>query len=225
MIRYTSLLLIVILMASCAPKKITTTTSTAPKEQRVRIITDSGDIVIKLYNQTPLHRDNFIKLVKEHYFDSLLFHRVINRFMIQGGDPDSKHAKPGQMLGDGGPGYTIPAEFDSTLFHKKGVLAAAREGDDVNPKKASSASQFYIVQGKKFTDEDFKTLQTKRGVVVPEWKKETYRTIGGTPHLDMNYTVFGEVVSGLEVIDKIALAKTDANNRPIQDIRMKIVLE
>jgi cyclophilin family peptidyl-prolyl cis-trans isomerase len=225
MIRATSLLVIVILMASCAPKKITTTVNNGPKEQRVRIITDSGDIVIKLYNQTPLHRDNFIKLVNEHYFDSLLFHRVINHFMIQGGDPDSKHAKPGQMLGDGGPGYTIPAEFDSTLFHKKGVLAAAREGDDVNPKKASSASQFYIVQGKKFTDEDFKTLQTKRGVIVPEWKKETYRTIGGTPHLDMNYTVFGEVVSGLEVIDKIASAKTDGNNRPIQDIRMKIVLE
>jgi cyclophilin family peptidyl-prolyl cis-trans isomerase len=217
-------MLIVFSMFACAPKKMTTT-NTVPKEQRVRIITDSGDIVIRLYNKTPLHRDNFIKLVKEHYFDSTLFHRVIHNFMIQGGDPDSKHAKPGQLLGDGGPAYTIPAEFDSTLFHKKGVLAAAREGDDVNPKKASSGSQFYIVQGKKFTDEDFKNLQAKRGVIVPEWKKETYRTIGGTPHLDNNYTVFGEVESGLEVLDKIAKTRTDKNDRPLNDIRMKIVLE
>jgi cyclophilin family peptidyl-prolyl cis-trans isomerase len=224
MIRSLLLMLIVFSMFACAPKKMTTT-NTVPKEQRVRIITDSGDIVIRLYNKTPLHRDNFIKLVKEHYFDSTLFHRVIHNFMIQGGDPDSKHAKPGQLLGDGGPAYTIPAEFDSTLFHKKGVLAAAREGDDVNPKKASSGSQFYIVQGKKFTDEDFKNLQAKRGVIVPEWKKETYRTIGGTPHLDNNYTVFGEVESGLEVLDKIAKTRTDKNDRPLNDIRMKIVLE
>lgn len=191
---------------------------------RVRLTTDSGVIIIRLYDKTPLHRDNFIKLVKQHYYDSLLFHRVIKNFMIQGGDPDSKYAKPGVLLGDGGPSYTIPAEFDSTLFHKKGVIAAAREGDNVNPKKASSGSQFYIVQGKKFTDAGLDSVETYRlkGRKIPEWQREVYKTIGGTPHLDMNYTVFGEVESGMEVIDKIASAKTDKNNRPLNDIRMKI---
>lgn len=194
------------------------------KEQRIKIITDSGDIVIRLYNQTPLHRDNFIKLAKEGYFDSTLFHRVINHFMIQGGDPDSKHALPGVELGNGGPAYTIPAEFDSTLFHKKGVLAAAREGDDVNPKRASSGSQFYIVQGKVFTDEELNAVEIKRNIKIPEYRRKYYRTVGGTPHLDMKYTVFGEVESGLEVVDKIAKAKTDHNDRPVNDIRMRVVL-
>lgn len=219
----TIVLFVILIAFGCAPKKISS--SSVQKEQMVRIITDSGDIVIKLYNETPLHRDNFIKLVKEHYFDSLLFHRVINQFMIQGGDPDSKHALPGQELGNGGPSYTIPAEFNPKLFHKKGVIAAAREGDDVNPNKESSGSQFYLVQGKVFNDDDFKALEKKRHVIVPEWRREVYRKIGGTPHLDGHYTVFGEVVSGLEVIDKIAAAKTDKNDRPLTDIRMKIVLE
>jgi peptidyl-prolyl cis-trans isomerase B (cyclophilin B) len=191
---------------------------------RVKLTTDSGVIVLRLYNQTPLHRDNFLKLVKQHYFDSLLFHRVIKNFMIQGGDPDSKNAKPGILLGNGGPSYTIPAEFDTSLFHKKGVLAAAREGDNVNPKKASSGSQFYIVQGKKFTDAGLDSVETFRlkGRKLPIAHREVYKTIGGAPHLDMNYTVFGEVESGLEVVDKIASASRDSNNRPLTDIRMKM---
>lgn len=193
-------------------------------QQKIKITTDSGVIILKLYNQTPLHRNNFIKLVKAHYFDSLMFHRVIKNFMIQGGDPDSKYARPGALLGNGGPKYTIPAEFDSALFHKRGVLAAARESDDVNPKRESSASQFYIVQGKVFTDKELDAAEKKRNIVIPEYRRKVYRTIGGTPHLDMKYTVFGEVVSGLEVVDKIAAAKTDSNNRPVQDIRMKIRL-
>jgi cyclophilin family peptidyl-prolyl cis-trans isomerase len=193
---------------------------------RVKLITDSGTIILRLYDQTPLHRDNFIKLVKQHYFDSLLFHRVIKNFMIQGGDPDSKHAKPRVLLGNGGPGYTIPAEFDTSLFHKKGVLAAAREGDNVNPVKASSASQFYIVQGKVFTDAGLDSVEKFRlkGRKIPLTHREVYKTLGGTPHLDMNYTVFGEVESGLEVVDKIAAAPRDSNNRPLTDIRMKMRL-
>ena len=144
--------------------------------------------------------------------------------MIQGGDPVSKNAKPGILLGDGGPKYTIPAEFDISMFHKKGVLAAAREGDDVNPKKASSGSQFYIVQGKKFTDAGLDSVEKFRlkGRKLPLSHREVYKTIGGTPHLDMNYTVFGEVESGLEVVDKIASASRDSNNRPLNDIRMKM---
>ena len=193
---------------------------------RIQLATDSGTIVLRLYDQTPLHRDNFIKLVKQHYFDSLLFHRVITNFMIQGGDPDSKNALPRVQLGNGGPGYTIPAEFDSTLFHKKGVLAAARAGDNTNPKKASSGSQFYIVQGKKFTDAGLDSVETFRlkGRKIPLAHREVYKTTGGSPHLDMNYTVFGEVESGLEVVDKIASAARDSNNRPLTDIRMKMKL-
>lgn len=193
---------------------------------RVKLTTDSGTIILRLYDQTPLHRDNFIKLVKQHYYDSLLFHRVIKNFMIQGGDPGSRHAQPRVLLGNGGPGYKIPAEFDSSLFHKKGVLAAAREGDNVNPAKASSASQFYIVQGKVFTDAGLDSVETFRlkGRKIPLSQREVYKTIGGTPHLDMNYTVFGEVESGLEVVDKIAAAPRDSNNRPLTDIRMKMKL-
>lgn len=191
---------------------------------RVQLTTDSGVMVLKLYNKTPLHRDNFIKLVKQHYFDSILFHRVIKNFMIQGGDPNSKNALPRAQLGNGGPGYTIPAEFDSTLFHKKGVLAAARTGDNQNPAKASSGSQFYIVQGKVFNDAGLDSVETFRlkGRKLPQSHREIYKTIGGAPHLDMNYTIFGEVESGLEVVDKIASAARDTNNRPFTDIRMKM---
>ncbi len=193
-------------------------------DTRIKFTTDSGVIVVRLYNQTPLHRDNFIKLVKQHYFDSLLFHRVIKNFMIQGGDPESKNAVPRVQLGNGGPGYTIPAEFDTSLFHKKGVLAAAREGDNVNPEKASSGSQFYIVQGKIFTDAGLDSVETFRlkGRKLPISHRDVYKTIGGAPHLDMNYTVFGEVENGLEVVDKIAGAARDTNNRPLTDIRMKM---
>lgn len=184
------------------------------------ISTQMGDIKLKLYDETPLHRDNFIKLVTEHYFDSTLFHRVINNFMIQGGDPDSKRATAGAMLGNGGPSYTIPAEFVPTLIHKKGVLAAAREGDMVNPQKASSGSQFYIVQGKVFTTDELEMLSKRMGKTFTPDQIKTYTTIGGTPHLDGSYTVFGEVISGWDVIDKIAAVATDQNNRPKEDIRM-----
>ncbi|MBL0182243.1 MAG: peptidylprolyl isomerase [Chitinophagaceae bacterium] len=186
---------------------------------RVKLITDSGVIVIRLYNKTPKHRDNFIKLANERFFDSLLFHRVINGFMIQGGDPASKNAPPGIMLGSGDVGYTIPAEFDTSLFHKKGALAAARTP---NPEKASSGCQFYIVQGKAYTDADLNMIEMQKGIRYSPAKRKIYKTLGGTPFLDMDYTVFGEVESGLEVIDKIASVATDGANRPLGDIRMHI---
>src|SRR5438128_643848 len=158
MVRIFLILSLLYLMACSSTKNV----STNLPGSRVKLTTDSGIVILRLYDKTPLHRDNFIKLVKGHYFDSLLFHRVINHFMIQGGDPQSKNALPKIQLGNGGPGYTIPAEFDSTLFHKKGVLAAAREGDNVNPKKASSGSQFYIVQGKVFTDAGLDSVEKFR---------------------------------------------------------------
>lgn len=194
------------------------------KDHFVKIETDSGNIIVQLYNKTPLHRDNFLKLAKEKYFDGILFHRVIQHFMIQGGDPDSKGAPAGKMLGEGGLKYTIPAEFDSTLFHKKGALAAAREGDDVNPKKESSSTQFYIVQGKVFTDAQLDLVEKRIGRKIPGYQREIYKTIGGAPHLDGSYTVFGEVVSGMDVVDKIAAMPVDKNNRPLTDIKMKIRL-
>ena len=188
------------------------------------IATDYGTMVLKLYNKTPLHRNNFIKLVKQHFFDSLLFHRVIRGFMIQGGDPESKHAKQGQLLGEGSLKYTLPAEFDTSLFHKKGALAAARESDADNPQKRSSSTQFYIVEGISVTDDEMDRIEQKLHIKIPENHRKIYRTIGGTPFLDMNYTVFGEVINGFDVIDKIANAPTDENNRPLKNIRMKITL-
>ena len=189
---------------------------------RVKITTDSGVIIVRLYDKTPLHRDNFIKLANEHFFDSLLFHRVISEFMIQGGDPQSKNAQPGQMLGSGDIGYTIPAEFDTNLIHKKGALSAARMGDQVNPTRASSGCQFYIVQGKKWTDADLNNMEMQRGKKYTAAQRNIYKTIGGTPFLDMGYTVFGEVESGLEVIDKIASVPKGQADRPVGDIRMYI---
>lgn len=186
---------------------------------RVKITTDSGIMVIRLYDKTPKHRDNFIKLANEHFFDSLLFHRVINAFMIQGGDPQSKNAVPGTMLGSGDVGYTIPAEFDSALFHKKGALSAARTN---NPEKASSGCQFYIVHGKKYTDEELSRIEMQTGIKFSPARRNVYKTLGGTPFLDMNYTVFGEVESGWEVIDKIAGVPTAPGDRPIGDVRMYI---
>lgn len=244
----------------------------------VTITTTYGDIKVKLYNETPQHRDNFIKLVKEGYFNGTLFHRVIKDFMIQGGDPDSKNAAPGVMLGNGGPSYTIPAEFNDSLYHKKGALAAARTGDQMNPTRASSGSQFYIVQGRPFSETDLKRFEEKINqermnmlftnlLAKPEnaeLKKmidgfykvgnqnelnfimqqiqpqllaqleasgkftysaqaiKDYSTIGGTPHLDGAYTVFGEVVEGLEVIDKIGAAPTGPSDRPVENIVMSI---
>ncbi len=245
------------------------------EEIKLMIVTDLGTIKLKLYNETPVHRDNFVKLIKDHYFDSLMFHRVIQNFMIQGGDPDSKNAPPSIELGNGGPGYNLPAEFNSKLFHKKGVLAAARDSDLENPSQASSASQFYIVQGRIYNDsllniqakritklklfntvvnrDENKLLRKRYQVFVKTDQEDSmkvlndiitkqveaelpgtklytftdeqikaYTTIGGTPHLDQSYTIFGEVYEGIEVIDSIAKQKVDKNARPFTDIRMKI---
>ena len=193
------------------------------RKKDVLLQTSMGDMLIRLSDSTPLHRDNFLKLVKQHYYDSSLFHRVINNFMIQGGDPDSKNAPEGKPLGNGGPSYTIPAEFRPGLFHKKGVIAAARQGDNVNPQKASNGSQFYITHGKKFTGGALDTLETYRlnGRKIPADQREAYKTVGGTPHLDQGYTVFGEVVDGLNVIDKIAAVPTSKGadrDRPLENV-------
>jgi len=190
---------------------------------RIKIITDSGIIVIKLSDSTPYHRDNFIKLVKEGFYDSLLFHRVVPNFIIQGGDPGSKNAPPKKMIGDGDTAMEkIPAEFRASLFHKRGVLAAAREGDEVNPTKASSACQFYIVVGQKYTDAQLDQLEiTKHKIFTPE-QRTVYKTIGGIPRLDGNYTIFGEVESGMDVVDKISMLPRDPYDRPLVDFRMKM---
>lgn len=267
---------ILIVTTSCNAKTIN-----SKKEKRSKLVlveTIYGDMKIRLYNETPLHRDNFVKLVEDNFYDSLLFHRIIKNFMIQGGDPESKGAKLGIMLGEGGPGYQIDAEFVPELFHKKGVLAAAREGDQVNPEKKSSGSQFYIVQGNIFSLEQlnqmeekinspkkqkffydyinkpenyilklkldslnnskaFEELNQKIQITLEQLKpemdslnlfyyteeqKQIYSTIGGTPHLDQNYTVFGEVIEGLNVIDSIVTVNTDKNNRPLENMIMKM---
>ncbi len=193
-----------------------------PKHQYVRISTTKGECIVMLYNQTPLHRDNFLKLGKDKFYNGTLFHRVIERFMIQGGDPDSRNAKSGVALGEGDVGYQVPAEFSDSLFHKKGVLAAAR---DDNPEKASSGCQFYIVQGKTYTDEQLDGIETKRlHFKLPETHRAAYKTIGGAPHLDRNYTAFGEVVQGIELIDSIAAVKTDDQDRPMEDVKMEVTV-
>ena len=194
----------------------------APPHKYVRILTTQGECVLQLSDKTPLHRDNFFKLVREGYYDDLLFHRVIQNFMIQGGDPNSRYAAERQQLGEGGPDYTIPAEFNDSLFHKKGAIAAAR---DENPDKASSGSQFYLVQGRTFTDAGLDSLEQIRlgGRKIPAYQREVYKTQGGAPHLDQNYTVFGELVSGIDVIDSIAAVETDRYDRPLQDQRMQMV--
>lgn len=258
-----------LLMISCQPKL-----EVGKKDRIIEVETQYGNIKIKLYDQTPRHRDNFVKLAHKKYLDGTLFHRVIDGFMIQGGDPDSKGAKPGQHLGEGGPGYQLPAEFVPELFHKRGVLAAAREGDVNNPEKKSSGSQFYIAQGKVYTQggldslqlkmnarlktKIFKTVQTDKAaflakcqmdgeieklnetierikvevdslfevskIVLTKEQIEAYTTVGGIPHLDGNYTVFGEVIEGIDLIDSIAGVKTDDFNRPLNNIEMKVKL-
>ncbi|MDN5285256.1 MAG: peptidylprolyl isomerase [Mucilaginibacter sp.] len=198
-----------------------TTFARPPKNQYVRIRTTYGDCIIRLYNETPLHRDNFIKLAKKGFYNGTLFHRVIQNFMIQGGDPDSKNAIPELQLGDGDVGYTVPAEFRDSLFHKRGVLAAAR---DDNPKKASSGCQFYITEGKRFTDGKLDTLENTRlkGRKIPAWQRDWYKSVGGVPHLDQNYTVYGEVVSGIDMVDRIAAVKKDECDRPLADVAMTV---
>jgi cyclophilin family peptidyl-prolyl cis-trans isomerase len=194
------------------------------RKRDIEFVTTDGTIILRLSDSTPLHRDNFLRLVKNHFYDSLLFHRVIQYFMIQSGDPTSRNAGPGKMLGDSSPPYTIPPEFRVTLFHKRGVLAAARESDDVNPQKLSSSSQFYIVQGKKYSDAGLDSVETRRlKRKIPEYQREVYKTLGGSPHLDQNYTIFGEVVSGMETVDKIAAEPTSKGedlDRPLKDTRI-----
>lgn len=194
-----------------------------PRNEYVRIRTDYGVTIVKLYNETPLHRDNFIKLVKEGYYNGLLFHRIIKDFMIQGGDPDSRNAVKGAELGEGDLGYTIPAEFRDSLFHKRGALAAAR---DENPDKASSAAQFFIVEGDTYTDGALDSLETFRmeGRKIPAYQREVYKTTGGVPYLDQRYTVFGEVIEGMDMIDKLEDVATDSNDRPLVDQKMEITL-
>lgn len=194
---------------------------------RVKITTSLGEMIVELYNETPQHRDNFVKLVNDGFYNDLLFHRCIKGFMIQGGDPNSRNAAPGAQLGVGGPGYTVPAEFNSAFLHKKGALAAARQGDMINPTKASSGSQFYLVQGGIFNDAQLDQYQAyiqKKNpsfTFTPE-QRAAYKSLGGTPSLDMDYTVFGEVISGLEVIDAINSQPTLPGDRPQTDVKMRM---
>lgn len=195
------------------------------KEEPVVLLeTNYGNIKIQLNSKTPKHRDNFIKLAKESYFDGTLFHRVIRDFMIQGGDPNSKNAAPGVMLGMGGPSYTVDAEFVPEYVHTKGALAAARQGDNVNPKRASSGSQFYIVHGKALTDQELDFFEQRLNTKYTTEQRNAYKTLGGTPFLDTQYTVFGRVIEGFDVIDKIAATKCAAGDRPVEDIKMKITI-
>lgn len=196
-----------------------------PKEMtKVNFEVAVGDktekITIALYNETPLHRDNFIKLVTEKFYDGVLFHRIIKGFMIQGGDPDSKNAKPGQQLGNGGVGYTIPAEFNPSLYHKRGALAAARLGDAQNPQKASSGCQFYIVDGRTFNAQDMQMMTQRTGYQWTPDQINMYTTLGGAPHLDGSYTVFGEVISGMEIVDLIASQPKNSSDRPTKDVKI-----
>lgn len=220
-IKYLFVFMLVALMGNTAVWAQKERKEKESKETMVIISTEYGDMKVKLYNQTPYHRDNFLKLASEGFFDGTLFHRVIKDFMIQGGDPDSKNAQAGQQLGSGGPGYTVPAEINPDLFHKKGALSAARTGDQGNPQRRSSGSQFYVVQGKIASDEELKAMES-RGFVFSDAQKQAYKTVGGTPFLDGQYTVFGEVVEGLDVIDKIAATQTAPGDRPLKDVKMTI---
>jgi peptidyl-prolyl cis-trans isomerase B (cyclophilin B) len=202
--------------------------------QRAEVLleTTEGNIRIQLFNETPIHRDNFLRLVDNHFYDSLLFHRVIKDFMIQTGDPDSRHAEPGVSLGEGEIGYTLEPEFRvPQLFHQRGMVAMAREGDDVNPLRRSSGSHFYIVWGKTFSTRDLETIQQRldaKGVKITPEMSRIYRQIGGTPHLDGQYTVFGQVVEGLDVVERIQKVFTDDYDRPVDDVRIlraKVILQ
>lgn len=187
---------------------------------QVLISTSFGDIIIALYDETPQHKANFIKLVNEKYYDGVLFHRIIKGFMVQTGDPDSKTAKAGQALGNGGPNYTIPAEFVPTLYHKRGAVAAARMGDNVNPSKSSSGSQFYIVDGTVYDNAKLDLFEQRTGKTFNAEQRQLYTTIGGAPFLDGDYTVFGEVIKGMDVVDKIAAQEKDGRDRPTTDIKI-----
>lgn len=191
-------------------------------ETLVLIDTDMGKIKVKLFNDTPQHRDNFIKNVKEHRYDGLLFHRVIKQFMIQGGDINSKEAPIEQHLGDGDPGYTIPAEIVyPKYFHKRGMLCAARTSDDENPERASSGSQFYIVTGKFYTEMELDKMEKAENRTFTPEERQAYMLEGGAPNLDNKYTVFGEVIKGMKVVDKIQFVETNEDDRPLKNIKIK----
>ena len=191
-------------------------------ETLVLIDTDMGKIKVKLFNDTPQHRDNFIKNVKEHRYDGLLFHRVIKQFMVQGGDINSKDAPIEQHLGDGDPGYTIPAEIVyPKYFHKRGMLCAARTSDDENPERASSGTQFYIVTGKFYTEMELDKMEKSDNKTFTPEERQAYMLEGGAPHLDNKYTVFGEVVKGMKVVDKIQFVETNEDDRPLKNIKIK----
>ena len=229
------IILSIIALASCSPpKKVKTEEASATKganEQtsqnnntqkmtKVLLKTTFGDITVALYDDTPKHKANFIKLVNDKFYDGVLFHRIIKGFMIQGGDPNSKTAKAGQRLGDGDVGYTIPAEFVSGHYHKRGALAAAREPDQVNPQKASSGCQFYIVDGTVYDNDKMTLIAQRTGKTFSPEQVQAYTTVGGAPWLDGDYTVFGEVIKGMEVVDKIAGQQKDGNDRPLEDIKI-----
>lgn len=195
------------------------------RRPRVEVRTSLGTLVVELYNETPQHRDNFLKLAREHFYDSLLFHRVIPGFMVQGGDPDSRRAAAGMPLGMGGPGYTVPAEILPGMYHTKGALAAARQGDQANPARASSGSQFYIVQGRTYQAQELDMVARRNAgmgtpVTYDDAARTRYSAVGGAPHLDGAYTVFGRVVEGIDVVDRIAALERDRTDRPVQDVRM-----
>ena len=229
------IVLSVMVLSSCSsPKKVKTEESSATagtteqttpnnntqKMTKVLLKTTFGDITIALYDDTPAHRDNFHKLVNDKFSDGVLYHRIIKGFMIQGGDPDSKTAKPGQRLGSGDVGYTIPAEFVPAHFHKRGAVCAARMGDNVNPQKASSGCQFYIVDGTVYDNDKLNMIAQRTGKTFTPEQIQAYTTVGGAPFLDGDYTVFGEVISGMDVVDKIAAQQKDGADRPLEDIKI-----
>lgn len=196
----------------------------------VEIKTPKGTMYARLYDETPQHRDNFLKLAEEGFYNGTLFHRVIKAFMIQGGDPYSKNAATAEMSGTGGPGYTIEAEIKPQFFHKRGALAAARQGDAINPQKRSSGSQFYIVHGGQYNANQMDQLESRMQYAKPgfSWtdeQKQAYAQVGGTPHLDGDYTIFGEVVKGLDVLDAIAKTPTHPGDRPVEEMRMEISIK
>lgn len=195
-----------------------------PTECLVEIQTEMGNMLVKLFDETPKHRDNFLKLAEQGFYDGLLFHRVIEGFMVQGGDPLSKNAEQGAMLGTGGPGYVVDAEIKDEHVHIKGSLAAARTSDNVNPERKSSGSQFYIVQGRPTTNEMLDTFEAQKGKRYSREQREAYVEYGGTPFLDYDYTVFGRVVQGLDVIDKIADVETGRSDRPVNDVSFKVIV-
>ncbi len=224
--RTLGIILVSVVVLSCVSKETITTLeqhNITKADELVKLTTNYGDMIIQLYDETPQHKENFLKLAREGFYDSLLFHRVIKDFMIQGGDPNSKGAKAGSRLGTGGPGYLVPAEFNDSLIHKKGALAAARTGGPSNPEKKSSGSQFYIVHGKQSTDAELDQMeQRKKDFTYSPEQREIYKTVGGTPFLDMDYTVFGEVIFGLNIIDSIATVSKDGADRPVTNELMKM---